>query len=108
MSVRERQFSASSPYDKLFNHDILMGKIKEKEFIASAIRDRYKRVPTNSKLLCRYDPLSNVNFHRYIEAVPHVLVLALAVNGNIIASFIPEPIKDKACRDSILMSVTNQ
>ena len=51
------------------------------------LKNRYKQAPNNSKLLCKYDLLNKVNFHKYIDDIPYLLVLIELQNGNIIGGF---------------------
>ena len=64
-------------------------------------------MPINSRLLCRHDQFNKTNFHKYIDNIPHLLVLFQLNNDKIIGGFSLSPFcKNAKGEDSFLFSVS--
>lgn len=93
----------------LFTDEILKDRPEDQFFLADTLNNRYKKLVTFSKLLCKLDPLNKTNFHKYIDGIPHILVLVQLKNGGILAAFSLSPfISGSKGDDSLIISVTQR
>ena len=64
------------PFDKFFSHDILLYEPEHKKFLAQTLEDRYNSPVSHTKLICKLDPLNKINFHKYLDEVPCLMIIA--------------------------------
>jgi hypothetical protein len=65
---------------------------------------------SSTRLLHRWDPLNKINFHKYIDEAPHLLLLVRLKNGRIVAGYSNHPIVHgcKGGDNGLLLSVTTE
>jgi hypothetical protein len=84
----------------LFHGDVLKDREDFKLFLKDAI-ERHTRIRIHdTRLIHRYDPLSNANVHKYIDFQEQIVMVIRLVNGFCIAgyyegAFIPKKPADR-------------
>jgi hypothetical protein len=57
--------------------------------------------------LFKFDPLNKVNFHRYIDEIPNILVLVKLANGRMLACYTNQPFKPQCTGEDAFIMVLN-
>lgn len=63
-----------------------------------------------TKIIFKFDPLSKLNFHLYVDNHPNIVLLIKTKNQSLIAAFSEDPFCPTAAagRGGLIASLTNQ
>ena len=83
----------------LFHGDALRGRDDLKLLLKDMIQKHVNIRITDTRLLCRLDPLNSTNFHRYIDHKEHIVLVIKLINGFHLAGYYEGSFKPKTASD---------
>jgi hypothetical protein len=97
-------------YRAYFVGDVLENDPDYQEFLVRNIEERIGASIVGTRLLCRWDPLNKVNFHKYIDDQEQIVVVVRLLNGYALAAWTELPFRPKGSGDGdgLIISLSNR
>jgi hypothetical protein len=80
--------------------------------LAVTLEKRYNSPVCDTKLICKLDPLNKINFHRYLDGVSCLMIIAHLENQKMVAAFTLSPFlkgkRGEDAQDALLFSIHNR
>jgi hypothetical protein len=96
--------------NNFFDHEMLVDRLHHKKFLTEAIEQEMNWKIKRTKLLCQYDSLSKVNFHKYIDGIKNIVVIIETLNRYMLAGFTEDSFKpsgEPSKGTGLIMSLTS-
>jgi hypothetical protein len=75
--------------------DVLFNEDEQRYFLVDLLQSHERNAIHQTKLLYRWDPLNNTNFHRYIDGFQNILLLVRTTNDCLIGAYSESAFKPK-------------